>query len=713
MPSVCHIPNQSHNLRYRRNQNKPPTSKTEGTTSCLPTPLNTPVNFNNITPKQVEQTPLSVTLTDTSDLSSNLSPIKENTELKFYRSIQEFTTDHPTLINERLHINYNGKDYTMTPLEFVIQINNINDLQCLLNIDDLSIPESVIRQHFEVNGDSFHLLAWAIDTEDTRLLHQLLKRPDLDLNQPFTYQGLEMHALGLALIKKNRTAIHELTRYQAIKSSQHFTINDTTSGQPLSVTPIIYDIIFNQCEFFAQLYPYNDSSARSDVLIDLNVIGRAQLLKIRAPFHDPIIDYCMTKTKLEPFNKSDYVKAVIKLIEQSDIFEQINNANGSNSMSSKASLLQSLKDYTPNHLSHNHPNRDSQQTFGDITPFGNEKVVKKSFDSRQAKITYMTTSDKHTGHPNQDGITVFEISELNYHTNKPIHFTVACVLDGVSASGNKDQPNLTTDYVQTVMKRFKCLVEGDIRERIYNENLLTTPEDFEDFIIENLLLALDSAYDTTHDFESTSTTFSCVIVDDYKNLYYFILGDSGFTIYNKNNKYVFHCNGTQSSQFGLEEFLLSDPSDLATNKCIPRPHQVFGHERELVDTYSYGHIKLAPGDSIRICTDGFSDNAKMDDQVSKALGDDFFMALDMLPSTANHDNTIDEFWGKWFRKVENKLKTIDPDQYFKSDELRQCSTKQLFDLFQTNQQTFLLTLRSKRRDRIKHDDVSILQLIIK
>ena len=54
-----------------------------------------------------------------------------------------------------------------------------------------------------------------------------------------------------------------------------------------------------------------------------------------------------------------------------------------------------------------------------------------------------------------------------------------------------------------------------------------------------------------------------------------------------------------------------------------------------------------------------------------------------------------------------------PDQYFKSDELRQCSTKQRFDLFKTNQQRFLSTLRSERRDRIKHDDVSILQLIVK
>ena len=49
------------------------------------------------------------------------------------------------------------------------------------------------------------------------------------------------------------------------------------------------------------------------------------------------------------------------------------------------------------------------------------------------------------------------------------------------------------------------------------------------------------------------------------------------------------------AQFDLEAFLLSDPVDLATNKSIPRPHQVFGHERELVDTYSYGHIKLVPG----------------------------------------------------------------------------------------------------------------------
>ena len=158
-----------------------------------------------------------VTLTDTSDLSSNLSPIKENTELKFYRSIQEFATDHPTLINERLHIIYNGKDYTMTPLEFVIQINNIKDLKYLLSIDTLSITKAVIGQQFELNGDSFHLLAWAIDTEDTRLLHQLFQRPDLDLNQPFTYQGLEMHALGLALIKK-RTAIHELTDIKQLKA---------------------------------------------------------------------------------------------------------------------------------------------------------------------------------------------------------------------------------------------------------------------------------------------------------------------------------------------------------------------------------------------------------------------------------------------------------------------------------------------------------------
>ena len=90
----------------------------------------------------------------------------------------------------------------MTPLEFVIQTNNVNDLKCLLNSDTLSITKAVIGQHFEVNGDSFHLLAWAIDTEDTRLLHQLFQRPDLDLNQPFTYQGLEMHSLGLALIKK-------------------------------------------------------------------------------------------------------------------------------------------------------------------------------------------------------------------------------------------------------------------------------------------------------------------------------------------------------------------------------------------------------------------------------------------------------------------------------------------------------------------------------
>ena len=242
-------------------------------------------------------------------------------------------------------------------------------------------------------------------------------------------------------------------------------------------------------------------------MIDLNVIGRAQLLKIRAPFHDPIIDYCMTK--LEPFNKSDYVKAVIKLIEQSDIFEQINNANGSNSMSSKASLLQSLKDYTPklkeNHLSHNHRNRDLHQTFGDITPFGNEKVVKTSFDSSQAKIMYMTTSDKHTGHPNQDGITVFEISQLNYHTNTPIHFTVACVLDGVSASGNKDQKNLTTDYVQTVMKRFKSLVEGDIRN-VFITKISFTPEDFEDFIRESPL-SLDSAYDTNRDFKDIHNIF--------------------------------------------------------------------------------------------------------------------------------------------------------------------------------------------------------------
>ena len=127
---------------------------------------------------------------------------------------------------------------------------------------------------------------------------------------------------------------------------------------------------------------------------------------------------------------------------------------------------------------------------------------------------------------------MFEISELKYHTKETIHFTVACVLDGVSASGNKDQLNLTTDYVQTVMKRFKGLVEGDIKERIYDEHLLTTPEDFEDFIIRNLLNALDSAYDTNRDFKETSTTFSCIIMDGY-NLYYFILGDSGFTIYKK------------------------------------------------------------------------------------------------------------------------------------------------------------------------------------
>ena len=38
------------------------------------------------------------------------------------------------------------------------------------------------------------------------------------------------------------------------------------------------------------------------------------------------------------------------------------------------------------------------------------------------------------------------------------------------------------------MKRFKGLVEGDIKERIYDEHLLTTPEDFEDFIIRNSLM---------------------------------------------------------------------------------------------------------------------------------------------------------------------------------------------------------------------------------
>jgi len=60
--------------------------------------------------------------------------------------------------------------------------------------------------------------------------------------------------------------------------------------------------------------------------------------------------------------------------------------------------------------------------------------------------------------------------------------------------------------------------------------------------------------------------------------------------------------------------LLSDPRDLATNKRIPQPHQVFGNEKYLVDKHSFGHIKLEPGDAIRICTDGFWDNAQMDAQ---------------------------------------------------------------------------------------------------
>ena len=76
----------------------------------------------------------------------------------------------------------------------------------------------------------------------------------------------------------------------------------------------------------------------------------------------------------------------------------------------------------------------------------------------------------------------------------------------------------------------------------------------------------------------------------------------------------------------------------------------------------------------------------MNAQAQKALGNDF-KALDTLPSTANHDNTIDRFWMNWFIEME-KLKTMAPDQYFKSDELRQCSTKQRFDLFKTNQQNF-------------------------
>ena len=41
----------------------------------------------------------------------------------------------------------------------------------------------------------------------------------------------------------------------------------------------------------------------------------------------------------------------------------------------------------------------------------------------------------------------------------------------------------------------------------------------------------------------------------------------------------------------------------------------------------------------------------MDAQASKDLGNDF-KALDTLPSTANHDNTIDRFWMNWFIKME-------------------------------------------------------------
>ena len=86
---------------------------------------------------------------------------------------------------------------------------------------------------------------------------------------------------------------------------------------------------------------HKDSSARSDVLIDLRLIGIDRLVKISTPLVDPIFDYCMAK--LELIDKSDYVKAVKELIKQSHVFEERNNAIGSNSLSSRHHFFNPLK----------------------------------------------------------------------------------------------------------------------------------------------------------------------------------------------------------------------------------------------------------------------------------------------------------------------------------------------------------------------------------